>query len=140
MQPIRGMSFPPNDFETAKDTNEGHDRLETLTITVSSQLKDFIDWSYLEQVFKLERCFISHKTSEVQEQCEYGFTSLSREEISPSHLLRHIRSHWGIENGLHYSRDVTQREDYTRMTQGKTGQVMVHLNNLILGILLSKKK
>jgi predicted transposase YbfD/YdcC len=106
-QPIPGMSFPPKDFETAQRTNKGHGRLETQTITVSSQLKDFLNWFYLEQVFKLDHHFVSL---------------------------------WGIESGLHYRRDVTLREHYTRMTKGKAGQVMACLNNLILGILLSKKK
>ena len=140
VQPIPGMNFPPKDFETAKQSNKGHSRLETRTITVSSQLKDFLDWPYLEQVFKLERRFVSLKTGEIHEQIVYGFTSLSREEIAPLKLLGMTRSYWGIENGLHYRRDVTLREDYTRMTKGRAGQAMACLNNLILGILLSKKK
>jgi hypothetical protein len=78
--------------------------------------------------------------SEIHEQIEYGFTSLSREEIAPRTLLEMSRSYWGIENGLHYRRDVTLREDYTRLTKGRAGQAMACLNNLILGILLSKKK
>jgi predicted transposase YbfD/YdcC len=140
VQPVPGMSFPPKDLETAQQTNKGHGRLETRTITVSSQLKDYLDWPYLEQVFKLERHFVSLKTGEIHKQIEYGFTSLSREEIVPLKLLEMTRSYWGIENGLHYRRDVTLREDYTRMTKGKTGQAMACLNNLLLGILLSKKK
>jgi predicted transposase YbfD/YdcC len=140
VQPIPGMSFPPKDFETDRETNKGHGRLETRTITVSSQLKDFLDWPYLEQVFKLERRFVSLKTGEIQEQIVYGFTSLMREEITPLQLLAKTRSYWGIENGLHYRRDVTLREDYTRLTKGKAGHAMACLNNLILGILLSKKK
>lgn len=140
VQPIPGMSFPPKDFETAQQTNKGHGRLETRTLTVSSQLKDFLDWPYLEQVFKLERRRISPKTGEIQEQSVYGFTSLLREEMDPAKLLQSIRAYWGIESGLHYRRDVTLREDYTRMTQGRAGQVTACLNNLILGILLSKKK
>jgi predicted transposase YbfD/YdcC len=140
VQPLPGTNFPPKDLETAQQTNKGHGRLETRTITVSSQLKDFLDWPYLEQVFKLERRFVSFKTGEVQEQTEYGFTSLCRDEIAPLKLLEMTRSYWGIENGLHYRRDVTLREDYTRLTKGSAGQVMACLNNLILGILLSKKK
>jgi predicted transposase YbfD/YdcC len=140
VQPIPGMGCPPKDFETARKTNKGHGRRETRTLTVSSQLKDFLDWPYLEQVFKLERRFVSHKTGEIQERTEYGFTSLMRAEIAPRQLLNKIRSYWGIENGLHYRRDVTLREDYTHMTQGRTGQAMACLNNLILGLLLSKKK
>jgi predicted transposase YbfD/YdcC len=139
VEPIPGMNYPPKDFETARVTNKGHGRLETRTLTVSSQLNDFLDWPYLEQVFKLERRRISLQTGEIQEQVVYGFTSLRRAAITPARLLRYIRSYWGIENGLHYRRDVTLREDYTRMTKGKAGQVMACLNNLILGILLSKK-
>ena len=83
VQPIPGMSFPPKDFETAQQTNKGHGRLETRTLTVSSQLKEFLDWPYLEQVFKLERRFISLKTGEIQEQIEYGFTSLAEKKLLP---------------------------------------------------------
>ena len=127
------MSFPPKDFETATQTNKGHGRRETRTITVSSQLKDFLDWPYLEQVFRLERRFVSLKTGEIQ---------VARDILhDPAlELLNKIRSYWGIENGLHYRRDVTLREDYTRLTKGNAGQAMACLNNLILGILLSKKK
>ncbi len=140
VQPLPGTNFPPKDLERVQMTNKGHGRLETRTLTVSSQLKDFLTWPYLEQVFKLERRCVSFKTGEVQEQVVYGFTSLSREEIQPLRLLQMIRSYWGIESGLHYRRDVTLREDYTRMTQGHMGQAMACLNNLLLGILLSKKK
>ena len=137
---IPGMSYLPKDFEPAQETNKGHRRLETRTLTVSSQLKGYLDWPYLEKVFKLERHFVSLKTGEIHEQIVYGFTSMSREEIAPLKLLGMTRSYWGIENGLHYRRDVTLREDYTRLTKGRAGQTMACLNNLILGILLSKKK
>jgi len=137
---IPGIGCPPKDFETAQKTNKGHGRLETRTLTVSSQLQDFLDWPYLQQVFKLERRCVSLQTGEIREQVVYGFTSLGREEITPLQLLDKIRSYWGIENGLHYRRDVTLREDYTLMTKAKAGHVMACLNNLILGILLPKKK
>jgi len=134
VQPIPGMSFPPTDFETAQATSKGHGRLEKRTSTVSSQLKDYLDWPYLEQVFKLERRSTSLKTGEIREQVVYGITSLAREEITLDKLLHMTRFYWGIENGLHYRRDVTLREDYTRMTKGRAGQAMACLNNLILGI------
>ena len=40
-QPVPGKNNPPKDLETVQATNKGHGRLETRTITVSSQLKDF---------------------------------------------------------------------------------------------------
>lgn len=138
--PIPGMNLPPKDLESATLTRKGHGRIAQRTITVSSQLKDFLAWPYLEQVFKLERRFTSTKTGKVQEQVIYGMTSLSREEITPIKLLEMTRAYWGIENGLHYRRDVTLLEDRTRMTKGKMGHAMACINNLILGILLGKLK
>jgi len=113
----------------------GHGRYETRTLTTSSMLKDYLDWPYLEQVFKLERRFISTRTGEFQEQVVYGFTSLSREEISPKKLLKHTRSYWGIENGLHYRRDVTFQEDHTRMTHKSMARAMTIINNLVISLL-----
>jgi uroporphyrinogen-III decarboxylase len=42
------------------------------------------------------------------------------------------RSYWGIEDVLHYCRDVTLREDYTRLMKDQAGKTMACLNNLIL--------
>lgn len=136
--PILGQGRVPKDFETVKETSKGHGRLEERTLTVSSQLNDFLDWPYLQQVFRLQRRFLFMKTGKVQEQVVYGITSLSREEIALGKLLTLIRSYWGIENGLHYRRDVTLREDQTRMTKGNAGRIMACLNNLVIGLVSSK--
>ena len=138
--PIPGQGWLPKDFESVKKISKGHGRLEERTLTVSSQLNDFLDWPYLQQVFRLERRFLSMKTGEIQEQIIYGITSLSRDKITPSQLLNKIRAYWGIENGLHYRRDVTLREDRTRMTKGNAGRIMACLNNLVIGLVFTKTK
>jgi predicted transposase YbfD/YdcC len=138
--PLPGQGRLAKDFESAKSVNKGHGRIEVRKLTVSSQLKDFFDWPYLEQVFMLERQVTDIKSSHVRKRVIYGFTSLSRDQVSPARLLALIRSYWGIENGLHYRRDVTLREDKTRLTNQNAGHVMACLNNLVLGLLISKKK
>lgn len=137
-EPLPGQGQLPKDFETVKETSKGHGRLEERTLTVSSQLNDFLNWPYRQQVFRLERHVVSIRTSAIQEQVVYGLTSLSREEITPRNLLKKIRAYWGIENGLHYRRDVTLQEDRTRMTQGHAGRVMACLNNLVLGLVATR--
>lgn len=49
------------------------------------------------------------------------------------------RTHWGIETGLHYRRDVTLKEDATRMTVGNTGIIMASINNLVLALIRQAK-
>jgi len=138
--PIPGQGRLPKDFESAQTTNKGHGRIDERKITVSSQLNDFLDWPFLKQVFELRRCVKNTKTGEIKERVIYGFTSLAREEVTPKELLHLIRAYWGIENGLHYRRDVTLLEDRTRIKNKDAGQIMACINNLILGLLIGKKK
>jgi predicted transposase YbfD/YdcC len=138
--PIPGLAYPPKDFERVRRVSKGHGRLETRLLTVSSQLKDFLDWPYVEQVFQLERRFVSMRTGEFQKQVVYGITSLARQEITPAQPLAMTRSYWGIENGLHYRRDVSLHEDRTRLTKRPAGRVMACLNNLIVSLLIGRQK
>lgn len=132
---IPGMGCPPKDFHSATTTNKGHGRIETRTLTTSSQLNDFLDWPFLHQVFKLERTTTICKTGKKRHEIIYGVTSLSAEEAPPEQLLQMLRSYWQIESGLHYRRDVTLHEDQTRFKKHSAAQVMAIINNLILGLL-----
>jgi predicted transposase YbfD/YdcC len=131
-----GFSPTPTDFKTAVTLNKGHGRLEHRCLTSSGMLKDYLDWPYLEQVFKLERRFINLQTGEVTTEIHYGLTSLTPAEAGPQRLLALQRSHWGIENGLHYRRDVTFKEDRCRLKIGHAARTMATLNNLALALIL----
>ena len=60
-----------------------------------------------------------------------GITSLTAERADAGRLLQLTRGHWGIENGLHYRRDVTMGEDASRVRKGTAPQVMAALRNSI---------
>ncbi len=137
-KPVPGLGYPPMDFQTAKTTNKSRGRLEERTITINSMLNDYLDWPNLGQVFKLERRFTYLASGKVYAETQYGITSLTDQEATPERLLQIIRSEWGIENGLHYRRDVTFREDLTRMTQKSFGRAMTIINNLVISLLNSQ--
>ena len=132
---LPGMGCPPKDFCSATITSKGHGRLEVRTLTTSRQLNDFLDWPFLQQVFKLERSITVQKTGQTRHEIVYGITSLSAEQASPGQLLNMLRSYWGIENGLHYRRDVTLREDQTRFTKDSAAHIMSIINNIVLGLI-----
>lgn len=50
-------------------------------------------------------------------------------------LLNIRRAHWGIETGLHYRRDVTFKEDATRLTLGNAAQIMASIHNLAIALI-----
>jgi predicted transposase YbfD/YdcC len=125
----------PTDFQTARTVDKGHGRLNRRHITVSSELTGYSDWPGLAQVFQIARERVETKTGQSTHEIVYGLTSLTRAQASPARLLDLIRSYWGIENGLHYRRDVTFHEDRTRMTVGNTGRIMATVNNLVVSLL-----
>ncbi len=135
---VKGFSRGPRDFRTDQTVEKAHGRQERRRLTVSAELKRYLDWPGAEQVFKLER--YSKRTQDGHETHDvvYGITSLTATEAGPKLLLELIRSHWGIENGLHYRRDETLREDWCHLKQGSAPRAMAVINNLIVGLVLRK--
>ncbi len=125
----------PNEVRTCRTVEKGHGRLESRTITVSSSLRGYSDWPGLEQVFQVERCRVDLRSGSEERAVVYGVTSLTATQASAAQVLALVRAYWGIENGLHQRRDVTFREDRTRLTCGHAGRVMATLNNLVIGLL-----
>lgn len=130
----KGWSDPATDFTVARQIEKGHGRLEERIITVSRLLKEYSDWPYLDQVFRLERRVFAdgQTTTEVR----YGITSLPPAVASARRLLTITRMEWGIENGLHYRRDVTLHEDAGQVRRGHAPQVLAALNNTVIGLVL----
>lgn len=117
------------------DLDKGHGRIEERKIQTSFRIAGEIEFPYLEQVFRIEKKSIEVKTSKQSEQTIYGITSLPVEEYGAADLLNLTRKHWGIENGLHYRRDVTFKEDSVKKKSINGGQIMAALNNLAIGVL-----
>ena len=132
----KGFGQGSYDFRSASTNEKGHGRLERRSITVSQELQGYLDWPYARQVFRLERHFTRLADGKVNHEVVYGVTSLSAQQADAPRLLQLARSHWGIENGLHYRRDETLREDWCHLRIGDAPRAMAIINNLVLGLLL----
>lgn len=128
----RAPTLPETVTET---TNLGHGRLEKRTLRLIADERDYLNWPGVEQVFQLKRRVVKQSTGEITTETVYGITSLSPDEADASQLLAWIQGYWGIENGLHYRRDVSLKEDALRMTNPIQAEVMATLNNFIIGLL-----
>lgn len=118
----------------AKEIQKGHGRLEKRQLTLMSDTEGFLDWPGVQQLFQIERQVTLLKTGETSTEVAYGLTSCSPEEVSAAQLLHWTRQYWGIENGLHYRRDVTLGEDATRISLKKMPAVIATLNNFVVGL------
>jgi predicted transposase YbfD/YdcC len=126
-----GCGPVPDDFMTARTIEQHHGRLEERVMTVSGLLKEYTPWPYLEQVFKLERT-VTDGLGRITQEVRYGVTSLPADVADAGQLLVIARAAWGIENGLHYRRDVSLQEDASQMRRGHAPQVQASLNNAVV--------
>jgi hypothetical protein len=108
-------------------------RHEVRELLVSSDLNAWAEWPYLGQVGRLISTRECH--GKLTRETSYIITSLTPQEASPRALLTLIRGHWGIENRLHWVRDVTFDEDRSQVRCGSGPQVMAALRNTALGLL-----
>jgi predicted transposase YbfD/YdcC len=130
------LKLMSNDFSRAETIGKQHGRLEQRRITTSSMLAGELDWPGLRQVFKIDREIEEVRTGKKRSERVYGVSSLSDKQADARRLLEIVRKHWMIENGLHYRRDWSLREDYCRLRIGEAAQAMAVINNLVVGVVL----
>lgn len=65
----------------------------------------------------------------------YVVTSLSLGEVTAAELAGYVRGHWRIENQLHWVRDVTFREDASKVRTGSLPRIMATLRNLAISLI-----
>ena len=116
-QPPWGESF-------ARAYQEGRrgDRWERRQSWASAALNGYLDWPGLGQVCCVERI-----------RRRKGRETVEREDAA--RMLEIRRGHWGIENRLHWVRDVVFGEDQSQVRTGSAPQLLAALRNLVIGML-----
>ena len=133
------FASPPPGVLKAQTLEKGHGRIEQRRLQASSGLNDYLDWPHVQQVFRVDRRTERVKTGVVTHEMAYGITSLAPDQAGPHELLSLVRGHWNIENGLHYRRDETLREDWCHLRLGRAQRTMAAINNLVLALLLRQE-
>ncbi len=129
-----GWTLPELPRSVAGKSNKSHGRLERRTLTLMVDSDGFLDWPGVQQAFRIERYRQHLRSGKENVEVVYGITSRDPQTSSAAQMLYWTRAYWGIENGLHYRRDVTLREDATRISQTKLAKVLATINNLIIAI------
>ena len=119
-------------------TCRGHGRTETRTIKVLG-LDPCPDgrgpfFPGAAQVIKLIRTRAPLRGA-ARRQTVYAITSLGHDQAHPGLLGDWLRQHWGIENSLHWVRDVTFDEDRSQVRTGAGPRNLAALRNLAISAL-----
>ena len=131
---------------THTSTDNRRKRQEKRTIQVTD-VPEGIDFPHAAQVFLIERVAVRtvyrkvkgsrgrKKTLVRHVVAVLGITSLSAREATGEHLATYVRSHWAIENKIHWVRDVTFGEDASKVRTDSRPRIMATLRNLVIGLI-----
>lgn len=126
--------LPLLDRREARTVERGHGRADdTRCLIASTDLTGYLDWPGVAQVFRLERTW--RERGSAHRQLTYGVTSLPPDAADAVRLLALKRGHWGIENRLHHTKDVTLGEDASLTHAGAGPTVMALLRDAALSLL-----
>lgn len=125
----------PVKVERHKDVDKGHGRIETRVCILSRDLAwiekrdDWKDLSGIASVLRERTDVISGKTSKT-----ISYYILSDPNVTAADVGRLARSHWGIENGLHWSLDVVWGSDAHAIRDRNAAENMARLRRFCAGM------
>ena len=122
-----------SDAQEHVTTEKGHGREETRTylqLPAPEKLPGFMRWKGLKTIGMVT----SLRVRDGKETIEFRYY-ISSLDVDVKRFARAVRGHWGIENGCHWSLDMTFREDESRLRERHLRENFAWLNRFALSLL-----
>jgi len=116
-----------------EESEQGHGRQEYrryVQMPVPEQLRGAEAWKGMQSIGMAT--LVGTRDGQETGETRYYISSLP---VGVRQFARAVRSHWSIENGCHWSLDVTFREDDSRIRERQTRENFAWLNRFSLSLL-----
>lgn len=130
LKDVKANFIPEFTFE---EINKGHGRIEKRYVSICHNLNSIRSGPGLVTLIKVqsERQVFTHHVIEVTTETRYYISSLS---LTAQDMSQRIRGYWGVENKVHYVRDVTQGEDKSRIRTNPLPLIFTIARNFTLNL------
>jgi len=128
----RFLDDPETPLASAKETDKGHGRIELRTASLTTEiawLQEDHDWPGLKAIGKI----IASREIDGQTSSDTRYYLLST-ALTPESFNATVRSHWGIENQLHWRLDVIMDEDHARNRKDYGPENLALLRKLVINL------
>ena len=128
------------EIQIDEDTDIGHGRIETRKCSIVNNLQHIENkdkWVDLNTVIKIESTReFKNSDKATEKSTRYYISSL---KVSAKEFQHIVRSHWSIENKLHWTLDVSFSEDQSRKRDKNAAQNFSVLLKIALNLLKNEK-
>ena len=108
---------------------KGHGRIEKRRVSTAYLDFKLPGWSSVKTIIKVES--ERQLRYKMEFSTRYYISDLSESAVE---FYQRIRGYWGVENKVHYVRDVTQGEDKSRIRTKPLPQILAIARNLALNL------
>ena len=136
---LESSQYQAYPYNYEKTVNKGHGRIEIRECWTISEpqilchLRGFKNWEKLLTV----SCIRSQRWIGDEKTCEDRFHIASI--LGAKRVLAAVRSHWGIENSLHWTLDMAFDEDHCRVRKDHGSENFAILRHIALNLLKQEK-
>lgn len=121
-------------LEKYEDYDKGHGRIETRTCWVCTDIawlkKLYPRWKSIQSIIRIDS--VRNIKGKIATETRFYIASMVER---PQKFLSAIRSHWAIENNLHWVLDMSFNEDQSRIRKQNAPQVMAVIRHIALNLL-----
>ncbi|AUT95556.1 ISAs1 family transposase [Citrobacter europaeus] len=139
--PLKELNNPK--YDSYATTEKGHGREETRLHIISDVPDELIDFTFEWKDLKklcMAVSFRSEKDSGKKEPEILVRYYISSADLTAEKFASAMRSHWDVENKLHWRLDVAMNEDDCRIRRGNAAELFSGIRHIAVNILTENKE
>ncbi|APW69037.1 ISAs1 family transposase [Salmonella enterica] len=139
--PLKELNNPK--YDSYATTEKGHGREETRLHIVSDVPDELIDFTFEWKDLKKLCMAVSFRSEKVSGKKEPEILVryyISSADLTAEKFASAMRSHWDVENKLHWRLDVAMNEDDCRIRRGNAAELFSGIRHIAVNILTENKE